>query len=363
MSELKDLTHLAAVRDEKKNRSEKQKTRIRSQLPELERLERILADAPELVDARVIERVSAGDLELPVYRIDIGKAPDDAPALLLVGGVHGLEQIGTQVVLAWLESLLNRIRWDGELAGLLDKVRLVVVPLLNPGGMLLNRRSNPNGVDLMRNAPLSAQSEITWPLGGQRLSRHLPWFTGQPDIAMEPESRALEAVVSELMPGRPFCISLDCHSGFGTRDQIWFPYAYRRRPMRRVADVMALKLLWEQAYPHHDYAFEPQSMHYVTHGDLWDYFYKQINKQSASRFLPLTLEMGSWRWVRKRPRQLLRLEGLFNPMIPHRQHRVLRSHLVLLDFLFKATLNYARWLPDAEQERTMRQAALVHWYR
>lgn len=363
MPELKDLTHMTSVSAEKKSRDGATKAKLRTKLPELERLERILSEAPESVSAEVIEQVSAQDLTLPVYRVDVGKAPDDAPALLIVGGVHGLEQIGTQVVLAWLESLLNRIRWDHQLAKQINQVRLVVIPLMNPGGMMLNWRSNPNGVDLMRNAPLPAQADVAWPLGGQRLSRHLPWFIGQPEKAMEPESRALEAVINGLMPGRPFCLSLDCHSGFGMRDQIWFPYAYRRRPMRRIADVMALKLLWEQAYPHHDYAFEPQSAHYLTHGDLWDYFYKKVNRETDSRFLPLTLEMGSWRWVRKRPRQLLRLEGLFNPLMPHRQQRVLRSHLVWLDFLFHAAINHNQWLPEAEQENTLRQAALLHWYR
>ncbi len=363
MPELRDLTHIAAIREQKKARKGADKTRLRNQLPELERLERILAEAPENVDARVVESVSVDNLALPIYRIDVGSAPADAPAMLLVGGVHGIEQIGTQVMLAWLESLLHRMRWDQELAELTNHVKLVLAPIVNPGGMFLGRRSNPAGVDLMRNAPLLAQSDVTWLLGGQRLTRHLPWFVGQPDEAMEPESRALESIVNDLTPARPFCVSLDCHSGFGWQDQIWFPYAYRRRPMRRVADIMALKLLWEQAYPHHNYVFEPQSAHYLTHGDLWDYFYKQVNRNTDNRFLPLTLEMGSWRWLRKRPRQILRLEGLFNPMMPHRQERVLRSHLVWLDFLFRATANYQQWLPDGDQERTLRQAALTHWYR
>ena len=363
MTELTDLTHVAAIRDEKKARNGADQARIRRLLPELENLERIVSEAPSDVTAGIISQVSASDMTLPVYRVDVGNAPADAPALLLVGGVHGLERIGTQVLLAWLESLLHRLHWDEHLAELLTRVRLVFVPLVNPGGMLLNRRSNPGGVDLMRNAPLMAQAESTWLLGGQRLSRRLPWYTGKPDAGMEPESRALEAVVHELVTGRPFSLSLDCHSGFGLRDQIWFPYAYRRRPMRRIADVMALKLLWEQAYPHHDYVFEPQSAHYLTHGDLWDYFYKQINRDNEGRFLPLTLEMGSWRWIRKRPRQLLRLDGFFNPLLPHRHQRVLRSHLIWLDFLLSATAHYQQWLPDSAQERTLRQAALLHWYR
>ena len=133
--------------------------------------------------------------------------------------------------------------------------------------------------------------------------------------------------------------------------------------MRRIGSVMALKLIWEQAYPNHTYRFEPQSAHYLTHGDLWDYFYKQVNRTSEGVFLPLTLEMGSWRWIRKRPRQLFRLEGFFNPLVPHRHQRVLRSHMPWIDFLLNAAASHENWLPGSDEESMLREAAIMHWYR
>jgi hypothetical protein len=229
--------------------------------------------------------------------------------------------------------------------------------------MYLNQRSNPSGVDLMRNAPINAQDGSTFLLGGQQWSPRLPWYRGRPEQGMEAENRALEAVIQDLLPNRPFSLALDCHSGFGWQDQIWFPYAYRRRPMRRIDSVMALKLIWEQAYPNHNYRFEPQSAHYLTHGDLWDYFYKQVNRENSGVFLPLTLEMGSWRWIRKRPRQLFRLDGFFNPLVPHRHQRVLRSHLTWMDFLISAAASHRSWLPTGEQQSMLREAAIMHWYR
>ena len=42
------------------------------------------------------------------------------------------------------------------------------------------------------------------------------------------------------------------------------------------------------------------------------------------------MEMGSWTWVKKNPRQFFSLLGIFNPLIQHRQLRVLRRHLPLL---------------------------------
>ena len=363
MAELKQQTLHRAVAGEKIRRTAAERDGIRTFLPELVELERTLSEAPEAVDARVIVRVSARNLTLPVYRVDLGSEREDVPVVVLVGGVHGLERIGSQVVIAWLASLLARLRWDDHLNLLLEKVRIVALPILNPGGMFLNQRANPAGVDLMRNAPITAQGDSTFLLGGQRLSARLPWYTGEPEQGMEPENEALRSVIDELLPGRPFSVTLDCHSGFGWQDQIWFPYAYRRRPMRRIDSVMALKLLWEQAYPNHNYVFEPQSAHYLTHGDLWDYFYKQVNKSGSGTFIPLTLEMGSWRWLRKRPRQLFRLEGFFNPLVPHRHQRVLRSHLLLMDFLVQAAVSHQNWLPAGDQARVLREAAIMHWYR
>lgn len=362
MAELKDITPHHAVAAEQSRRDSHQRRKMRDFLPELVELERLLAEAPDTVQVQTIGRIPVRELTLPIYRVDLGSESAEAPVVLLVGGVHGLERIGSQVVMAWLGSVLARLRWDTQLQELLTRVRITLLPILNPGGMYLNQRANPSGVDLMRNAPISAQDRPAFLLGGQRMSPRLPWYTGDPEQGMEPENQALAGVVRELLPGRPFSLALDCHSGFGWQDQIWFPYAYRRRPMRRIDAVMALKLIWEQAYPNHNYAFEPQSTHYLTHGDLWDYFYKQNNRKSQGTFIPLTLEMGSWRWVRKRPRQLLRLDGFFNPLVPHRQQRVLRTHLLLMDFLVQAAVSYSNWLPEGDQSLLLREAARVHWY-
>ena len=108
MTELRDLTPHAAIPLEQSSRDRRQRRRVREYLPEMASLERMLAEAPEQVRTSVIERISLKEVNLPVYRVDIGSEAPDAPLLLLVGGVHGLERIGTQVLLAWLQSLLKR---------------------------------------------------------------------------------------------------------------------------------------------------------------------------------------------------------------------------------------------------------------
>ena len=113
-------------------------------------------------------------------------------------------------------------------------------------------------------------------------------------------------------------------------------------------------------YPNQDYVFEPQSQHYLVHGDLWDYLYLQSLKD-GNIFLPLTLEMGSWRWVRKNPLQLRQLLGLYHPIKPHRLKRVLRSHLILMEFLLHATLSYKKWLRKS-QAPEFEKLARTLWY-
>jgi hypothetical protein len=112
------------------------------------------------------------------------------------------------------------------------------------------------------------------------------------------------------------------------------------------------------SHSHYRYIFEPQSLQYLAHGDLWDHLYQQARHV----FLPLTLEMGSWLWVKKNPRQLFSRHGIFNPLLPHRQQRVLRQHQSLLDFLARAAHGHRLWLPAAETRAAQHAQALQDWY-
>ena len=93
---------------------------------------------------------------------------------------------------------------------------------------------------------------------------------------MEVESAALLSVVEEELMSRPLSFALDCHSGFGWDDSIWFPYARTDAQMPHLAEMFLLKTMFEQSCPHHGYAFEPQSHQYLLHGDLWDCAYDRI---------------------------------------------------------------------------------------
>src|SRR5262249_35413796 len=153
-----------------------------------------------------------------------------------------------------------------------------------------NQRSNPNGVDLMRNAPISADAKDVFPLvGGHRLSNKLPWYRGKKDEPMETEAFSLCRFVRRELFLSTFAISLDVHSGFGLKDRLWFPYARSKAPFKDIGHVYHLYQLLNRTYPNHIYHVEPQSQSYVTHGDLWDYLYEQHKLIKAGKvFLPLS---------------------------------------------------------------------------
>jgi hypothetical protein len=332
-----------------------------SPLPELEELEDILELGKNHLEAGVACEVNAGGKRFPVYRLAMGNPDPKLPSIGFFGGVHGLERIGTQVLLCFLHGLLTRMAWDKTLHHLLQNVRLVFMPLINPGGMWQSTRSNPNGVDLMRNAPIEAAGPVPFLLGGQRISHRLPWYRGAAGAGMEIENQALCRMVQEELLPRPFSMAVDCHSGFGLRDRIWFPHACSNNPIPHLAEVVVLEDLFQQILPHNQYLFEPQQ--YRTHGDIWDYLYLQAQPDQSKTFLPLTLEMGSWLWVKKNPRQLFSLRGMFNPTIEHRLHRVLRRHTVWLDFMMRATCGYDHWLLKDEKRSQIQEHAIARWYK
>ena len=331
-------------------------------LPELQQLEAIIQqDKQTHLRSKVLCRVSCEDDELPIYALTLGNSAQDIPCVTYVAGIHGLERIGTQVVIAFLEGLLERLKWDRVLAEILQRVRINILPLVNPVGMLNYTRANGRGVDLMRNAPVDSHEKTIWLAGGHRISSRLPWYRGKAGEVMQPEAKALcDFITQDVLPA-PFSLVLDCHSGFGFRNQIWFPYARSRlEPIKHLKEVYYLRKLFMQTYPHQDYLFEPQSQYYLTHGDLWDFLYSQ-SLESSNVFLPLTLEMGSWRWIRKNPLQMRQLLGLYHPIKPHRLNRVLRSHLILMEFLLHATLSYENWLNKSDAQE-LEQQALAMWY-
>lgn len=318
-------------------------------LPELKKIEELCFIKNPHWRHEIIDYIQFKDESYPIYSFVLGSEDKTAPTLGLFGGVHGLERIGTHVIIAFLNSILEQMEWDKDLQETMKNTRIVSIPLVNPAGMAHGYRSNGNGVDLMRNAPVESE-ESTSPLllSGHRLSSKLPWFRGTPEIQMEKEALILCDFVEKEMFQSSGSIAVDFHSGFGMRDRFWYPFAKSKKTFPRIQEVRKIKDLLDKTLPHHIYKIEPQSKSYTTHGDLWDFLFLKFEEQLSaeprdSLFLPWTLEMGSWIWLKKNPSQGLSLEGFFNPVKEHRLDRTMRRHLPLVHFLLHLVRNKHSW--------------------
>lgn len=337
---------------------------VRRHFPELTDFEALIAELGAHARARKIAEVRGRDKTYPIHALSLGSEDPAAPSLGFFAGAHGLEKIGCEVVLAYLHTLLQLLRWDKAFAERLKFSRLVFVPLLNPVGVVSRTRSNGNGVDLIRNSPLDAEDPGGPIFRGHRISRLLPWYRGPRGAELEIETKALfEIVETELLTSR-VSLAVDVHSGFGARDRLWFPYAHSRKPFPFLAEAHRLKDLFDQTYPHHFYVVEPMSRQYTIHGDPWDYLFETNRaRANAGFFMPFTLEMGSWIWLKKNPLQLFSKDGVFNPVVPHRRKRILRRHLNLFDFLHRAILSPEAWLDQTLEQRALNQErAKGLWY-
>ncbi len=335
-------------------------------LEDLKRLEKKLESTPSLkalAKVKTLTEINYKNKSYPIYAFELGSTCPNAPTLFLTGGVHGLERIGADLALSLLKTTVDRLSWDQSLQELFKRVRLVIVPLVNPVGYYFFKRSNGNDVDLMRNSPICATEKTPFLLGGHRLSKRLPWHQGDINV-MEQENSALCDFFIETCSKSISVISIDFHSGFGMKDRLWFPFSYTSQPFDQVAELFAFANLFDQTHPYHVYRIEPQSNGYLLNGDLWDHLYLQLILRNPNvKYLPMTLEMGSWSWVRKNPWQLFSKQGIFNPVKEHRLKRTLRRHHLLFDFLLKAINSHTIWSDQDEATLTInKNAGLKRWY-
>lgn len=334
----------------------------KSALPEIEKIKKIKEELRDLARFEVLEEIESQGVSHPIYKVSFGSQNPEAPVLGLIGGVHGLERIGAQVCLSLMGTLSQLVLWDKNIKKNLEHIRIFFIPTVNPAGIFNKTRSNPNGVDLMRNAPITATSKVPFLLGGHNYASWLPWYRGNPFEKMEKESLALVEAVQKEIQKAPVSITVDFHSGYGLQDQIWFPYGKTKEAWPGLPVMHSFKNLLERTYPYHFYKIEPPA--YLVHGDLWDYLYDwQTKNNTSSVYLPLTLEMGSWNWVKKNPLQFFSAEGPFNPIKSHRLNRTLRRHNTFFEFLIRAISSPEAWVHLSEEQK-LKHEMQAHelWY-
>ena len=127
---------------------------------EIEHIENLAHRFSDKIKLRNLAQIEHQAHSMPLYAVEIGCTSANAPCLILTGAIHGVERIGSQIILVYLKSLLKRASWDKRLADTLDNLKILAVPVVNPWGVALKRRSNHNGVDLMRNSPLKVKTHL-----------------------------------------------------------------------------------------------------------------------------------------------------------------------------------------------------------
>jgi hypothetical protein len=335
-------------------------------IADLQKLSRLIerdSFLKQTIQCKTLAEVPYQGALYPLMAFALGSKDPASPVLFLTGGVHGLEKIGAQLAWSLLKTTMDRLIWDKSLRELFRNIRLVVIPMVNPVGCSHFTRSNGHGVDLMRNSPVRAVDRVPFLLGGQRYSNKLPWYQGQEGV-LELENQVLVSYFQEQTSKSRCVVAVDFHSGFGMRDRLWFPFSYTTAPFDDLPEMHALTQLFEQTHPYHVYKVEPQSNGYLLNGDIWDHLFLEFKKHTQNAtFLPLTLEMGSWTWVRKNPLQLFSRQGAFNPIKEHRVKRTYRRHHLLFDFLLKAVNSHEIWSNLQTGQRDKHQRfAMERWY-
>jgi hypothetical protein len=89
------------------------------------------------------------------------QAQDGKPVFFMMGSIHGGEKPSAEVTLEFAYDVIQNAATNRRVSRLLDHVRLIVLPVTNPDGEVLNQRYSSNGTDLNRNYPFG------WTSGAQ----------------------------------------------------------------------------------------------------------------------------------------------------------------------------------------------------
>ncbi len=123
-------------------------------LSELRRLEKAHPKVAKLHDLGLS---SDGSTRVWAFKIsDNVEKEEDEPNVLLTGGIHGNEPVGSEMALFTIRRLLS----ERSRRALINKTQIWVIPILNPAGHNANHsHNNANGIDLNRSFPVDWTSD------------------------------------------------------------------------------------------------------------------------------------------------------------------------------------------------------------
>ncbi len=124
----------------------------------------------------------------PIYLLEVGSGQD---TVLIFGAFHGDEQVGFHLVVQLAETLYK--------APEQINAHVVLVPVVNPDGLLKGKRTNANGVDINRNFP----TEDWTPVYTKK-----KYYPG-PEPASEKETQLVVGLIDRYKPDRIVSIHAD----------------------------------------------------------------------------------------------------------------------------------------------------------
>ncbi|HCO93016.1 MAG TPA: hypothetical protein DIU00_03545 [Phycisphaerales bacterium] len=203
-----------------------------------------------------------------LWAILISDNPDDEedePEFKYVSTMHGDESPVTEMCLYFIDLLLTEYGQDERITNLINSTAIWIVPLMNPDGLELSRRSNASGIDLNRNFPLLTDS-----------SGNI--FTGEPLDAetRQPEVRHIMNWTVE----NSFVLSAGLHTGSLL---VCYPYGYNEQ-MSAVDTPTPDDLLYEEISRRY-------SMHNLP---MWNN--RPDGIINSARWYPVIGEMADWNY-------------------------------------------------------------------
>jgi len=190
-----------------------------------------LADTYEDIATLFSIGLSADGRKMWMMKISDNPESDEAePSLIFDHTIHGDEQIGFEVAIAFIRELLENYGSDQAITNLVDDMQIFVLPMTNPDGVVQGTRGNGNYVDLNRNFPY--------------------WWEGG---SWQPEPETMHLMDFSLREN--FVLAVNYHSGSELINYVW-DGLYTRSPDND------LEIMMSQVYA-------AQSKYDITNGAAW----------------------------------------------------------------------------------------------
>jgi len=202
-------------------------------LPDYEAdIAQLVAAHPHVARALVLDHRTL--IGRPVVGIEIARdvqRGDGRPVLLITGVHHAREWPSGEIAMEWATDLVHALaRRDAEVSALLDRARVIVVPVVNPDGFFLSRsvggvfaakRKNCRIADGQLPRPGQCESAAN-ATRGVDVNRNYGGFWGGPGAALDPTDDTYRGAapfsepeaqnIRALVAGRQVTVALNLHT-------------------------------------------------------------------------------------------------------------------------------------------------------